>query len=74
MERLGAVLTFKSHVSKEEAVKALEKIADLIDLPDKSYEIIEKDGRNSYEACPFKIEHKVNKFDDEYGGPVWYIP
>ena len=67
MIRLGTLLTFKSDISNEEAVEALEKIKGVLDLPSTSYE---KGGK----VKPFEMEDAVNEFDDEWGGPVWYIP
>lgn len=61
MQRVGSVIVFKEGVNRQEAAEALLKIKDLIEMP--------KDN-NSFRAA---LE-TVRTFDDEYGGPVWYIP
>ncbi len=62
MNAIGTVLVFKPEVSKEEATKALEGLADFL----QPNWIDDKGVSNQ----PFRLE----EFDDEYGGPVWYLP
>jgi hypothetical protein len=64
MTRYGTVLVFKSGVSKKQAAQALEKIRDVLQ-DDYCCE-----DWTSDERVPFI----VHEFDDEMGGPVWYIP
>ena len=59
MQRFGTVLTFKEGVTREEAVEALEKIKDILSLS----EYVEP-----------TLDARVREFDDQYGGPVWYLP
>ena len=79
-KRHGAVLVFKEGVTPSKAASALKKIADVLDLPKESFRTVEV-GRNrngqrrvAFRPAPFKMADKVHEFDDEYGGPVWYIP
>ena len=75
MQRLGTVLVFAPEVTPEEAAKALEKIRNVLDLPQTSHNIVSNgDGTCRMEATPFKMQDKIKEFDDEWGGPVWYIP
>lgn len=61
MQRVGSVIVFKEGVNRQEAAEALLKIKDVIELP--------QDGNSLLSALDC-----IHKFDDEYGGPVWYIP
>ena len=54
----GAVLVFKPGVTKEEAAKRLEALRDIVDL-DYYYP---------------KGMPRINEFNPEHGGPVWYLP
>jgi hypothetical protein len=39
------------------------------------YEVVPRGKRVvRYEKVPFKPEHLLNEYEEEYGGPVWYIP
>ncbi len=58
--RLGSVIVFKEGVTREEAAKALMAIGEVLDL----------NNRNSFAECL----NKVRSFNEDYGGPVWYIP
>jgi hypothetical protein len=75
MKRIGTVLVFKKDVSPEEAAKALEQIREVLDLPEKSFkmEILPGKRCRTHEV-PFTMPDKIEEYDDEYGGPVWYIP
>ena len=86
MNRIGTVLTFKPTVSEEEAARALRSIAFLLDTP----ETVNRPTAavraaldagttvryqpNEWSEQPFDHSDLVHKFDDEFGGPVWYIP
>ena len=77
MKRIGTLLVFKPDVTKEQAVQALEKIKDLLDLPEEKIDY--KRGRDHRTPCkrtvrPFKTADALNEYDDEYGGPTFYIP
>ena len=75
MKRIGTILVFKKEVTAEQAAAALEKIAEVLDLPEETNKLVELPGKMcTYETIPFEMVHKINVFDDEYGGPVWYIP
>jgi len=82
MLRHGAVIVFKQDCPPEQAAAALERIADCLDLPEEvtEYEFTpESEGRATQQVAgshqrPFKMADKVQEFDDQYGGPVWYIP
>lgn len=63
MQRLGTVLTFKEGTTREEAVEALRKIEDVLHVS----EFWAERGEDP-------IERSVHEFDDQYGGPVWYLP
>ena len=65
MKRHGTILVFKRGVSEGEIREALGKIADVLD---DGYWL--EPGQNLGRTVPFRPE----EFDDEEGGPVWYIP
>ena len=80
MKKLGIVLVFDPDVPKEEIKKA---IAGLMPVIDKKYHGLDGPGevanarifgrmppRNDMERADLML----NEFDDEWGGPVWYIP
>ena len=69
MERLAALIHFREDVSDEEAREALEKISGVLSLPT-DYDIV--DGKMQYKKG--SAGDYVHSYDDEYGGPVWYIP
>ncbi len=86
--RHGTVLVFKPGVTKEEAAVALLTIADLLETPETSHESVptgevEEIGFGGkvihkpihrWQERPFEIIDLVRDFDDDMGGPVWYIP
>lgn len=86
MNRLGTILTFKPEVTKEEAARALRTIAFLLDTPDTiskpTQEVraaLDAGHTVKYEPGewadhPFNHADLVREFDDDFGGPVWYIP
>jgi len=63
MQRVGTVLTFKEGVTREEAVEALRKIENVLHVSDFWAERGED-----------PLDMSVHDFDDQYGGPVWYLP
>lgn len=65
-KRFGTVLVFKPGVTKAAADAALAKLADVL-APD--YHGSMKNGKFVTTAVP-----PVHEFNDEHGGPVWYIP
>lgn len=86
MKRFGTVLTFKSEVTKEEAARALRSIGFLLDTP-KTVSKADAHVRAMLDAGqtvryqpeewsdqPFTHIELVRTFDDQDGGPVWYIP
>lgn len=77
--RHGAVIKFREGATEAEIAEALNKIRDILDLPEMVDEMtVMKDTNgkqyHKYTKVPFKWRHLVNKYDDQYGGPVWYIP
>lgn len=62
-DRIGAVIVFRADMDKNEAAHVLSGIKELLDLD-------QKIGDNDWE----KIINSINEFDDEWGGPVWYLP
>ncbi len=62
-DRIGAVIVFKKDITPARAVHALNAIKEFIDVDHMI-------GENDYE----KTLRSINKFDDELGGPVWYLP
>lgn len=80
MKRHGAVLVFKKGVTPAKAAKALAKLADVLDVPEDTPLLVtgrvRKDGTQvaTFGCKPFAFKDLVEEFDDELGGPVWYIP
>jgi hypothetical protein len=86
MNRIGTVLIFKPEVSKSEAAMALNSIRNLLDLPAEvaspAPHILAAIDRGEtvrfrpeeWVGRPFKITDTIHEYDDEWGGPVWYIP
>ena len=59
-KRLGTVLVFKTGVARARAEKLLAELAATGVL----------EGSHRVDGAT----HRIEEFDDEYGGPVWYIP
>lgn len=91
MKRHGAVVVFKPGITPREAANALERIADVLDLPSESYVTVPAgpasaslylpdgtevptDRRVKLVGREFEMIDKINEFDDDIGGPVWYVP
>lgn len=78
MKRLGALIKFKPGVTKEKAAMALKAIQAVLDVPETTTRYVPAGtgtGRSMRsETVPFKSEHLVHEYEDEHGGPVWYIP
>tara|TARA_Y100000310_G_C20569762_1_gene757393 strand:+ start:675 stop:929 length:255 start_codon:yes stop_codon:yes gene_type:complete len=84
MTRHGTVLVFREDVTPAEAARALERIRDVLSLPDFSYDIVptgemvEVQGitkeRHTTQERSFDMADMIQEFDDDMGGPVWYIP
>lgn len=79
MKRIGTVLTFKSGVTRVEAARALRSIGAVLETPQTvpvpNY-FTNDEGRKcvSYTTKNFRHSDLLEEFDDEWGGPVWYIP
>lgn len=84
-QRIGTVLVFKEGVSPEEAASALQQIADVLDLPSEVTVYEYADGRNTDNSTrggrvtgshkrPYNYQDSLHEFDDEFGGPTWYVP
>jgi hypothetical protein len=78
MNQLGSVIVFKPHVGREEAAKALESIADVLEVPERSFDMVPvgdpNDRRVNMKERPFEFGDYLNEFDPSWGGPTWYIP
>ena len=87
MKRHGSVLVFKAGTTPEEAAVALAKIADVLDLPDEITKYVPdgtrviNDGMGDIETkvvrqvrVPHAMTDEIHEFDDDHGGPAWYIP
>lgn len=76
MRRYGAVIRFREDVSPEEAAQALAAIADKIDLPSFTYDGPHRFKKIDLAGAPVRERARLllHKYDDENGGPVWYIP
>lgn len=76
MKRIGCVLVFREGLTPEEAAAELEKIRGALELPEKTPHYIPNDKQRSLAVDwqPFQMVDKIEHFDDEQGGPVWYIP
>jgi len=71
MTRYGALLRFRPGISRAQAVDALRKLNGLVELG------------GSYQSPPGSTPRWVENndasqllqtYNDEHGGPVWYIP
>jgi hypothetical protein len=76
MKRHGAVLVFKEGVDPHEATAALEKIKDLLELPEETVDYVPsgEPGCVKSRRRPFFMGSLIREFDEEFGTPVWYIP
>lgn len=80
MTRHGTLLVFKEGTTPDQAAAALEKIREVLDLPAETTEYTQDQAATArFRAVrptrrPFVMRDKVIEFDDEWGGPVWYIP
>jgi hypothetical protein len=63
MDRIGSVIVWSLNTTPEEAKKAIAALAKL--------GLIEQRPPNQWDPVGLP---GVNDFNDEYGGPVWYIP
>jgi len=77
--RHGAVIVFKEGVTEEQIAKAMNALKDVLDVPGEVEEPIYQEGRGArritgYKKVPFTWRHLVQKFDDQHGSPVFYIP
>lgn len=84
-KRHGAVIVFKEGTTPEQMAKALNAIKDLIEIPSEAQEPVYQTKAEGYKGpgarrivgynkVPFTWRHFVQEYDDQYGGPVWYIP
>lgn len=67
-KRIGTVIKFHSGVTRDEAIAALKSIKHLLDVPATVYDYKTKTNRQ------LLGKDMIHEYDDEYGGPVWYIP
>jgi len=67
MKRYGAVIVFREWVTEAQAAQVLKDMAVLGCL-------IEDPSRPPDPSWDFPGSSGVNEFDDDVGGPVWYIP
>lgn len=76
--RMGVLLTFKPEVTREQAEKALAGLKGLVDEKityphTKPYQTRRIADYNRPERTADPAKH-IETYDDNYGGPVWYIP
>ena len=67
MIKRAALIYFEDHVTDEEAREAIDSIARVIKAP------LEYDSEKRV-MLKKTVGEYVQEYDDEYGGPVWYIP
>jgi len=82
--RHGVVLTFKEGMTKEQIAEALAELRDILDLPKESVELVSTGTVTTDDGIPsdvatlqpksFEMKDIIHEFDDEEGGPVWYLP
>jgi hypothetical protein len=72
--KLGTVLIFKDDVTREEAAKALDQIADLLEPCWYREETPNRISDTPARAEHFNAPYSIQSYDSRYGGPVWYIP
>lgn len=65
--KLAALIHFRDDVSEEEARLALERIEHVLNTP------FEYDF-DAGAPVETSVGDYVRSYDDEWGGPVWYIP
>ena len=83
MTRHGTVLVFKSGVTREQIAAAIQSIAPVLD-PDyhlspaklaeyhsRAVNAVTRPDELTGEPLTLAI---VNSFEEEHGGPVWYVP
>lgn len=77
MVRYGSVIKFKKGVTREQAAQAIAQIGHLIELRKTVLEMPKGRTAARLEHCterPATINDEVHEYDDQWGGPVWYIP
>ena len=67
MIKRAALIYFEDWVTDEEAREAIESIANVIKAP------VEYDYKKQV-GIKKPVGEYVEEYDDEFGGPVWYIP
>jgi hypothetical protein len=73
MIRFGAVITFRSEVTKQQADDALRSIEKLLARDFLVYPT-SPDGQEDYTKPPSVTAVRIERFEDRNGGPVWYVP
>ena len=75
MTRYGALLRFKEGVSRATAERILRELAPMVEMPMRLVE------GNGFKAGAFPVFEEatdgatlLHSYNDEHGGPVWYIP
>jgi hypothetical protein len=77
MKRIGAVIKFKAHVTKEEAAFALEKLdglAGILDIPAQTSHFVKEGKGLKIEQRTFSYRDLIKDYESDHGEPVWYIP
>lgn len=68
MTRYGAVIVFKKELSKAQIAKAMRALGPMVELQTGRYE----NGKGWIpDTDPAQL---VKSYNDELGGPVWYVP
>ncbi len=79
-DRIGSLITFKAGVTNAQAAAALERMSDVLDVPEMTTDyvtVITPPGECNRAVpieTPFEMSDIISYWDDEMGGPVWYIP
>lgn len=67
--KLAALIHFRADVPESLARAAIDSIADVLEVP-KDFDFV--DGKMV--VTEGDARDYVREYDDEFGGPVWYIP
>jgi hypothetical protein len=65
MKRYGTLITFKPGTTRAEAAATLDMIRRFASVENSAW--VDGAGRQRYSP-------DVHEYDDDHGGPVWYIP
>jgi hypothetical protein len=74
--RHGTVLIFAEGIDPEVAERALLRLVEDGVLSNDHFLEYPKgpDGRTDHSAEPKKVYFRIEEFNDDFSGPVWYVP